>query len=387
VFVLNQWPDGSGARVAGVSKHESAGPVPEPRVAPPPPPPEPGDFAPGFHLADQRGEPVLLRGDAVAGKPVMLVFVPISPGAAELDELRAFAAAGGEAQTLGAMLFAIRDATPEENARFAAAHALPFQILSDPGGRLRAVYGLAEGGLASALLTPNQRVALLLGREAPAAGQAGRLVAALREATEQIRPVTMAPHPPVLIVPDALSREECRDLIRLHDREGTPVKTGADYRGETGDFKIAINDYGRVDRVDYVIQDRALQKRIDGRIGRRVLPEVLKAFQYRVTKREKFHVARYEGLRGGFQHGHRDNPTPELAHRRFALSLNLNVDEYEGGTLRFPEYGDQRYKVATGAALVFSSSLFHEVMEVTSGVRYVLLSHFYGEDDRQVRSR
>ena len=355
----------------------------EPRSVTPPPPPDPGDFAPGFHLADQRGQPVLLRGDTIAGKPVVLMFVPSSPGETDLRELREFAAVGGEARTLGAILFAIRDGRPEENARFATDHALPFPILSDPDGRLRAVYGLGAVGLASVLLTTNQRVALLLGREVPATGQAEAVVVVLRAAAEQRRAVVMGSHPPVLIVPDALSLEECRELIRLHDREGTPVRTGADYRGETGDFKIAINDYGRVDRVDYLIQDRALQKRIDRRIGRRVLPEVLKAFQYRVTGREKFHVARYEGARGGFQHGHRDNPTPELAHRRFALSLNLNVEEYEGGTLRFPEYGDQRYRVATGAALVFSSSLFHEVMEVTSGVRYVLLSHFYGDDAKK----
>ena len=103
-------------------------------------------------------------------------------------------------------------------------------------------------------------------------------------------------------------------------------------------------------RVDYVLQDPDTLRWLDQRIHRRVLPEILKAFQYRVTKRERFHIARYGGARGGFQHGHRDNPTPELAHRRFALSLNLNTEEYEGGALRFPEYGGQRYRAETGSA-------------------------------------
>ena len=52
----------------------------------------------------------------------------------------------------------------------------------------------------------------------------------------------------------------------------------------------------------------------------------------------------------------------------------------QSGALRFPEYGAQRYRAETGSALVFSSSLLHEVLEVTSGRRYVLLSHLYGAD-------
>ena len=60
--------------------------------------------------------------------------------------------------------------------------------------------------------------------------------------------------------------------------------------------------------------------------------------------------------RGGFSIGHRDNPTPDLAHRRFALSINLNQGAFEGGELVFREYGEQRYQVPSGAALVFSSS-------------------------------
>ena len=44
------------------------------------------------------------------------------------------------------------------------------------------------------------------------------------------------------------------------------------------------------------------------------------------------------------------------------------------------EYGEQRYRVPTGTALVFSSSQLHEAMAVTSGRRFVLLSHLFGED-------
>ena len=40
------------------------------------------------------------------------------------------------------------------------------------------------------------------------------------------------------------------------------------------------------------------------------------------------------------------------------MSLNLNED-YEGGCIRFPEYGNMLYKPEPGAALIFSSSLLH----------------------------
>src|SRR5215218_7840664 len=45
----------------------------------------------------------------------------------------------------------------------------------------------------------------------------------------------------------------------------------------------------------------------------------------------------------------RDNLSPATAHRRFALTLNLN-DGYQGGQLRFPEYGPELYRPAPGAA-------------------------------------
>jgi hypothetical protein len=86
-----------------------------------------------------------------------------------------------------------------------------------------------------------------------------------------------------------------------------------------------------------------------------------------------------EPCRSGFFSAHRDNLSPTTAHRRFALTLNLN-DGYQGGQLRFPEYGPERYRPALGAALVFSCSHLHEVLDVTAGRRFVLLSFLFGEE-------
>jgi hypothetical protein len=141
-----------------------------------------------------------------------------------------------------------RDA--EENARLAADQSLPFQILSDPGRRLRAVWAERSGSPGPA--ASNQRVALVPseprhrtsrccngsatgGRTAPpchGVASAGAIV------------LTRSPR-------SAATWSSARP-------RGTPIKTGADYRGETGDFKIAISDYGR-STGSTAIQDRALQ--------------------------------------------------------------------------------------------------------------------------------
>jgi predicted 2-oxoglutarate/Fe(II)-dependent dioxygenase YbiX len=58
--------------------------------------------------------------------------------------------------------------------------------------------------------------------------------------------------------------------------------------------------------------------------------------------------------------------------------LNLN-DDYDGGELRFPEYGTDRYRPAAGEALVFSGAHLHEVLPVSRGQRFVLLSFLFGD--------
>jgi predicted 2-oxoglutarate/Fe(II)-dependent dioxygenase YbiX len=67
------------------------------------------------------------------------------------------------------------------------------------------------------------------------------------------------------------------------------------------------------------------------------------------------------------------------------MTLNLNVGEYTGGFLRFPEYAPHGYKGDSGTAIIFSCSLLHEATTVISGQRFALLSFFYGNEDAAVR--
>jgi len=80
---------------------------------------------------------------------------------------------------------------------------------------------------------------------------------------------------------------------------------------------------------------------------------------------------------GGFFRPHRDNTTIGTVHRRFAMTLNLNTEDHEGGELRFPEYRQASYSPATREADIFSSDLLQEATNVTHGQRYTLLSFIY----------
>jgi predicted 2-oxoglutarate/Fe(II)-dependent dioxygenase YbiX len=127
-------------------------------------------------------------------------------------------------------------------------------------------------------------------------------------------------------------------------------------------------------RRDHRLSDPVVLRPLLALIARRLAPELDKAFHYRAFKFDRVLIACYDAERGDYFRRHRDNQTPTTATRRFALTLNLNSEDYEGGELIFPEYGDYRYKPATGAAVLFSCSLLHEALPVTVGQRFALLS-------------
>jgi predicted 2-oxoglutarate/Fe(II)-dependent dioxygenase YbiX len=186
-------------------------------------------------------------------------------------------------------------------------------------------------------------------------------------------------HPPVLLIPDVFSRDECAamiDVFRTRGQTYVPGNRAIDHLGGK-DYKMRVLEHMREDRIDHFFFEAPTLRFLEARLNR-VLPEIFKVFQYRVTRYESLRMACYQGARGGYGHGHRDNVPPHT-HRRFAMSINLNTEEFEGGELRFPEFGDVRYRPASGTAIVFSSSLVHEALQVTSGTRYVFLVFLFGD--------
>jgi predicted 2-oxoglutarate/Fe(II)-dependent dioxygenase YbiX len=237
---------------------------------------------------------------------------------------------------------------------------------SDDDGAVAEAYGVADGELTAVVLDPNLRVVGVVVGE----GFADRIVELLAGAAHHDRPVEVVTQAPVLLLPRVLDAAYRRRLIGVWERAGG-VDTGVARAGND----VADTNVKR--RRDHTVEDGGLLRELTSVIGRRVLPEVSKAFAFRATRFEGFKIACYDAATGGFFRPHRDNLTPSTAHRVFALTLNLN-DDYDGGQLRFPEYGNQSYRPEAGAALVFSCAHLHEVLDVTAGRRFVLLSFLYG---------
>ncbi len=197
---------------------------------------------------------------------------------------------------------------------------------------------------------------------------------------EEAGPAT--PHAPVLVIPNVLDKASCRDLIDMYKTHGgSPSGFMRQVEGKT----VGLFDDNFKKRRDLFIEDPKLQQRLNAIILRRVRPEVEKAFQFTITRCERYLVGCYDAQSGGYFRPHRDNTSKGTVHRRFAMTLNLNVGEYTGGFLRFPEYAPHGYKGDSGTAIIFSCSLLHEATPVISGERFALLSFFYGNEDAKVR--
>jgi predicted 2-oxoglutarate/Fe(II)-dependent dioxygenase YbiX len=242
-----------------------------------------------------------------------------------------------------------------------------FPVWSDPAGTVTAAYGMTPGELTGVVLDPNLRVLGVVDGE----GFAQQVVALLDSAVHADSSAHVGVQAPVLLIPRVLDAAYCQRLIQIWEDEGG-VDTGVARSG--GDML----DTGYKRRRDHTVGDPQLLRELSSVIGRRVLPEVQKAFAFQATRFEGFKIACYDATTGGFFRAHRDNLAPSTAHRVFALTLNLNHG-YEGGQLRFPEYSNQLYQPEAGAALVFSCAHLHEVCDMTAGRRFVLLSFLYGE--------
>lgn len=187
---------------------------------------------------------------------------------------------------------------------------------------------------------------------------------------------------PVLLVPNVFDRDFCQHLIHLYETKGS---RDSGFMRQVDGKTVEVMDYEFKQRRDFLVEDPSLLKQVNHLILRRVKPEIEKAFQFSITRFERYLVACYESTNQGFFNRHRDNTTKGTAHRRFAMSLNLNTGDYEGGCLSFPEYGNQLYQPGIGEAIIFSCSLLHEATPVTSGRRFVLLSFFYNDEDAKLR--
>jgi len=187
---------------------------------------------------------------------------------------------------------------------------------------------------------------------------------------------------PVLVVPRVFDEELCSALIAYYQAHGG--RASGFMREVDGRTRLITDPKHKV-RSDCIIDDASLRERVSLAINLRLVPEIAKSFQFRATRIERHLVASYRADDGSHFAPHRDNTTAGTAHRRFAVTVNLNTEQYEGGALRFPEFGAKTYRAPTGAALVFSCSLLHEVLPLVRGVRFAYLPFLYDEVAARLR--
>jgi len=249
-----------------------------------------------------------------------------------------------------------------------------FSWLVDKPGDLGRAVG-ADGAVAIVIDAGGVLAAIV--RE-PTAEQVIAIVAGLHRATE---PVTVQAQAPVLLIDHAIDAALCATLIE-HWGRGDKLADGV---ASAAGASQADADTKR--RRDVPVDDKQLFGALRNALVRRVVPAILRAFQTRIVQVELPRIGCYDSDSGGWFRRHRDNTTPFTAHRQFALSLNLNpAEEYEGGEVRFPEFGRQLYKPPAGGALVFSCSLLHEVIPLRRGRRFGLFTFLHDESrDAQYR--
>ncbi|WP_159992735.1 2OG-Fe(II) oxygenase family protein [Roseomonas sp. 18066] len=319
----------------------SARPGPAPLIA--------GDLLPPIALPDAEGQAFDLFHQSLAGLHLLLI-LGRAPGAERLAAIEAAASARQ------GRVVVITGARPDGARRGSG----PVRLF-DPERRFFAALGVADNAVA--VLSPRGRLAFLRGGEG-ALEMALDLLPEAPPAPTEIRRTGA----PALLIPGVLEPDFCATLI-AHWKKGEKTRDRvASAEGAAG----AAQQIKR--RSDVWLDDAALYATYRQRLERRVLPELWRAYRFRAASFEAPRIGCYAAEdRGGFG-AHRDNRTPFTAHRRFAMSLNLNTGAYRGGALRFAEFGPELYEPEAGGAVLFCCDLMHEALPVTEGERFAIFT-------------
>jgi predicted 2-oxoglutarate/Fe(II)-dependent dioxygenase YbiX/peroxiredoxin len=322
----------------------------------------PGDRFPNFLLPDQSGATRSFL-ERAKGNPLLII------GDGRDEVLKSLA---GKALDADCLALVGEEAEPAR--KRAEALGVAYPLLADSAGKIRSalrrMLGFGPQGSFVVLLDPNQRVI------AARVSQDGASLLDWAEAALRGQPPlpdaqSFGMAAPVLIVPNVLSPEDCRALIDRWERLG---HVEGEVHSIVGGVETARVHRTMKSRRDHSIQDDKVQAELNAVVGRRLAPELDKAFGFQRFRFDRFNITCYDAERGDYFRRHRDNQSPSTADRRFALTLNLNTGEYEGGALLFPEYGPYRYAPPAGGAILFSCSLLHEALPVTKGRRFTLLN-------------
>jgi len=102
---------------------------------------QPGQPAPDFELLDQSGASVRL-GDLRGKSAVVLFFYPKDDTTGCTIEACAFRDEMPQFDALGAKIIGVSSDSSDSHTRFSAKHNLGYTLLSDPGGKVKKLFGL-----------------------------------------------------------------------------------------------------------------------------------------------------------------------------------------------------------------------------------------------------
>jgi peroxiredoxin len=339
-----------------------------------------GDRAPDFTLPDRTGAPINLYTTVGGGTPIVVFYPDVASFSAEAAGLRE---AMGRVAPGDMDLFVVVCEPVESLPETGEVSGGKLVVVADAAGGTAAAYGYpAETDPLALRFDANLRLTALRATGAEAvAHYVERHLAQSVDATPARMVSSLAP---ALIVPHLLSGDFCQELIELHHSGGNHLSSVTYSKDGTDVREVHA---GQKSRFDHLVNDKDMSHRLTEVFSRRLNFELEKAFQYRVAAHDGFLITRYEAESNGHFSLHRDNVSPTTAHFRFAVTVNLNFGDYEGGWLRFPEYSTDLYAPPTGGAIVFSCSNLHEATPVTAGTRYALLTFLFGAAEVQRLNR
>jgi predicted 2-oxoglutarate/Fe(II)-dependent dioxygenase YbiX/peroxiredoxin len=341
-----------------------------------------GEPAPWFHASALNGNP-RYTFDTAAGRWIVMLFLGSGAQEAPRAALDLLDANRDLFDDDRASFFGVT-VDPDDATTGRIAQALPgVRWFLDYDRKVSAAYGAMTENDTAAIYTPHwlllDPMLRVRARATLADGEA--IMAELRQI---VGAEPELPTAPVLVVPGIFPPDLCRHLIGLYEANGG-VESG--FMRDLNGVTTAVHDHSHKRRADYTIADQKLIGDLKSRIALALNPMIQRAFQFKATRIERWIVACYDADQGGHFRAHRDNTTAGTAHRKFACTINLNAGEYEGGDLRFPEFGKRLYRAPTGGAVIFSCSLLHEARPVTKGRRYAFLPFLYDDEAARLRER
>ena len=332
-----------------------------------------GDFGPDLGLRDQHGNVRALYSQDIAGVSNAIFFIQDET----TDGLQAALAAidAGFSAPMSRPM-AVTPMTPDQYVSATEAAGIEFPVLSDPEAAMMTAIagGRPSRGFAAAVFDRNGRL-LAAGVDNDLSQLIGRASEMCTGQAALYEPGVLTSQAPVLLIPRILEEAECAHLMEFWEagekrrNEISSGKQGHNVAGASAEVKR---------RADVLVpqDENPTNNLIRNRISRRVVPEMTKAFNFTPKAYDIGRIGCYVAADSGFFRPHRDILSSDQADpRKFALSLNLN-DDYTGGALRFPEYGERVYSPPKGGGVIFSCSLLHEALPVESGRRFGLFLFF-----------